>query len=124
MPYLKKQELWDEYGFVDSEEFEIELSEIFSEDGYNSSICVGHAAYLYEFLGGDKDLLKEYLSKLEKNKFKQKDKDKEIIEKEEDIENDEINNKDNIEEDNNEEDDEKNEESDYNNDDDEQLITY
>ena len=124
MPYLKKQELWDEYGFVDCEEFEIELSEIFSEDGYNSSICVGHAAYLYEFLGGDKDLLKEYLSKLEKNKFKQKDKDKEIIEKEEDIENNEINNKDNIEEDNNEEDDEKNEESDYNNDDDEQLITY
>ena len=124
MPYLRKQELWDIYGFVDNEEFEVELTEIFSEDGNNSSVYVGHATNLYEFLGGDKDLLKEYFSKFELNKNKDKDnnnneiRDNKIIDNEK--ENNEINNEDNIEE--NDEENEDKDDSDEHSED--ELITY
>ena len=51
--YLSKEELWDEYGLVDNEEFENEINEIFSEEGNNSTILVGQAIKLYDILGGD-----------------------------------------------------------------------
>ena len=109
---------------MDNEEFEVELTEIFSEDGNNSSVYVGHATNLYEFLGGDKDLLKEYFSKFELNKNKGKDnnnneiRDNKIIDNEK--ENNEINNEDNIEE--NDEENEDKDDSDEHSED--ELITY
>ena len=91
MYYLSKQELWDEYGFVDNEEFEEELTMIFEYNESNSMICVGQATKLYEYLGGDNSLLNEYFGKLEENKPKIEENDKnEIIEEKKDLSQDEI----------------------------------
>ena len=89
--HLSKQELWDEYGFVDNEEFEEELTMIFEYNESNSMICVGQATKLYEYLGGDNSLLNEYFGKLEENKPKIEENDKnEIIEEKKDLSQDEI----------------------------------
>ena len=68
MYYLSKQELWDDDAFIENVEFETELSILFEDSGNNSTICVGQATQLYEYLGGDQSLLKEYLSKIEDKK--------------------------------------------------------
>jgi hypothetical protein len=73
--YLSKQELWDEYGFVDNEEFEIELNAIFESNENNSNVIIGQSAKLYEYLGGDQFLLNKYFSRFEKDKQKDKNND-------------------------------------------------
>ena len=70
--YLSKQELWDEFGLVDNEEFQNELNMIFSEEGNNFNILVGQATNLYEILGGDISLMHEYFISLEVNKQRKK----------------------------------------------------
>ena len=72
--YLSKQELWDEYGFVDNDEFGIELNAIFDNSENNSNVIIGQATKLYEYLGGDQFLLNKYFSKFQKKKQK-KEKD-------------------------------------------------
>lgn len=89
--YLSKQELWDEYGFVDNEEFGIELNAIFESNENNSTIVIGQATKLYEYLGGDKFLLNKYFSKFEEDKQKNK-KDENQIQKEKDLSDDDDNN--------------------------------
>ena len=66
--YLPKAELWDEYKFTESQEFNKELYELFSDEENNCLIMVGHAFELYNYLGGDKSLLKKYFGNLEINK--------------------------------------------------------
>ena len=68
--YLSKQELWDEYGFVDNEEFVIELNAIFDSNENNPIVIIGQATKLYEYLGGDQFLLNKYFSKFQKEKQK------------------------------------------------------
>ena len=70
--YLTKAELWDEYGFTESQEFNKELYELFSDEENNCLIMVGHGFELYNYLGGDKSLLKEYFGHLEINKKEEK----------------------------------------------------
>ena len=89
--YLSKQELWDEYGFVDNEEFGIELNAIFESNENNSTIVIGQATKLYEYLGGGKFLLNKYFSKFEEDKQKNK-KDENQIQKEKDLSDDDDNN--------------------------------
>ena len=74
--YLSKEELWDEFEFTKSFEFNNELSELFSEENNNCLILVGHSMDLYNYLGGDETLLNKYFEKMEVNKDEQK---KEII---------------------------------------------
>ena len=76
MFYLSKQELWDEYGFIDNEEFEVELSMILEDE-----VLVGHAVNLYEYLGEDKTLFDEYFSKFEEIKPEIVDSNDNIINK-------------------------------------------
>ena len=76
MFYLSKQELWDEYGFIDNEEFEVELSMILEDE-----VLVGHAVNLYEYLGEDKTLFDEYFSKFEEIKPEIDDNNDNIINK-------------------------------------------
>ena len=66
--YLSKQELWDDDAFIDNVEFKTELSKLFDDSGNNSTIYIGQATKLYEFLGGDQSLLQEYFSKIEDKK--------------------------------------------------------
>ena len=73
--YLSKQELWDEYGFVDNEEFGIELNAIFESNENNLNVIIGQATKLYEYLGGDQFLLNKYFSKFEKDKQKDENND-------------------------------------------------
>ena len=74
--YLSKEELWDEFEFTKSFEFNNELSELFSDENNNCLILVGHSMDLYNYLGGDETLLNKYFEKMEVNKDEQK---KEII---------------------------------------------
>ena len=119
--YLSKQELWDEYGFVDNEEFGIELNAIFESNENNSNVIIGQAIKLYEYLGGDQFLLSKYFSKFEEDKQKKEkdgndDNNSDIFQDEnEDKENNIINNKDDNESDNYDEDD---------NDDENEEISY
>ena len=81
--YITRQELWDDYALIENEDFEVELSLILNNEENNSSILVGHAKNIYEILGGDKDLLKEYFSKLDKTPYIENNKNKINKEKEE-----------------------------------------
>jgi hypothetical protein len=98
--YLSKQELWDDYGFVYNEEFEVELGMIFGYEDNNLKICVGQATKLYEYLGGDKSLLSEYFTKLEELEEKNPNDD----EKNNNLINEDKKSENNEEEDNGEED--------------------
>ena len=83
--YLSKIELWDDYKKIDEQEFENELFSLFppGEDDY--LIKVGHAFYLYEYLGGDEDL-KLIESKINKEKDKDNNNNKNKVRKTENIE--------------------------------------
>ena len=65
--YLSKAELWDEYKFTETKEFNDELHQLFSDEENNCLIMVGHAMELYNYLGGDNSVLNEYLDKLEEH---------------------------------------------------------
>ena len=112
MPYLSKQELWDDYGFIDNEEFDVELSMILGDE-----ILVGQATNLFEYLGEDKTLIHEYFSKLGEIKSKNDNNN-------DNINNDgKINNKEEVEKENYEHEQEENaniEEDEKGNDDDEE----
>ena len=62
--YLSKQELWDQIGIINNEQFDKELNKLFSDDGSNDMIYVGQAVELYEYLGGDKSLINEYYKQI------------------------------------------------------------
>ena len=62
--YLSKQELWDQIGIINNEQFDKELNKLFSDDGSNDMIYVGQAVNLYEHLGGDKSLINEYYKQI------------------------------------------------------------
>ena len=74
--YLSKYELWDEYQFTESKEFNDELNELFSDEKNNCLIMVGHAMAIYEYIGGDISLLKDYFDSLGLNNLKEKAKNK------------------------------------------------
>ena len=79
--YLSKAELWDEYKFTETKEFNDELHQLFSDEENNCLIMVGHAMELYNYLGGDNSVLNEYLDKLEEHEKIEKNEIKnEIIE--------------------------------------------
>ena len=69
--YLSKEELWDEYQFTESQEFQDELNKLFSDDDNKCMIMLGHSMNLYDYLGGDTSLLKEYYDLLEIDKNKE-----------------------------------------------------
>ena len=72
MLYLPKEELWDEYDFTSSEEFNKELNELFSDNDNDCLIMVGHSLELYDYLGGDKSLLDKYFDGLDIQKEENK----------------------------------------------------
>ena len=112
--YLSKEELWDEYGLVDNEEFENEINEIFSEEGNNSTILVGQAIKLYDILGGDMSIIHEYFDKIEDDRGK-KELENKIGEEQNEIKEAEIEEKksnDEKEDDNEDDEEEKSEDSD------------
>ena len=69
--YLSKQELWDDPGIIDNEKFVEELNILFDGDEGSAKICVGQAANLYEYLGGDKSLINELYNRIGENEVEQ-----------------------------------------------------
>ena len=122
--YLSKEELWDEYQFTESQEFQDELNKLFSDDDNKCMIMLGHSMNLYDYLGGDTSLLKEYYDLLEIDKNKEEKVENKIKnEYEESEENeDDKNNDNNIFEDNDFENSEDNEINKYNKIEDEEEI--
>ena len=125
--YLSKHELWDNYDFILNEEYEVELSKIFGyeDNNPNPKILVGQATKLYDHLGGDKNLLNEYFSKLEEEKKPDKEEnDNLILEVEDNKKDEEEHKKDEDEDEDDNNDDDNNDDSNTDDNDANNEITY